>query len=103
MKDVLSQGQQKIASYILYLAQGLLMYEKKGIAPIFLIDDLPSELDSKRSSQIINILTNLESQIFITGIKERDLLDWNKSDSSIMFHVKHGKIVTVCEELKAES
>ena len=98
VKDVLSQGQQKIASYVLYLAQGLLMSEKMGIAPIFLIDDLPSELDSQRSSQLIEILIKLDSQIFITGIKKRDLLDWEKSSSSAMFHVEHGCIKLECSE-----
>lgn len=66
-QDVLSQGQQKLVAYALRLAQGLLLHEQKGKAPVFLIDDLPSELDSNKQELVLAFLHNLSAQVFITS------------------------------------
>ena len=65
---ILSQGQQKIMSYALVLAQGKLLREIKNISCIYLIDDLSAELDVVRIRSILEALVNIDSQIILTAI-----------------------------------
>jgi len=90
--DVLSQGQQKLASYAIHLAQGLLLQETMAVSPIYLIDDLPSDLDPDKRQLISEILNTLQSQIFITGTTLQDLKDLVILKNSCVFHVEHGEI-----------
>lgn len=95
-QDVLSQGQQKLLSYALHLAQGLHFQNIIEKSPIYLIDDMPSELDIEKRRLISNILREINAQVFLTGIRADDLLDlMNINESNNMFHVKHGKIENV--------
>lgn len=100
VQDVLSQGQQKLVSYALRLAQGLhFQSTATNEKPIYLIDDLPSELDSEKRNLVISILDKIEAQVFITGIKRADfdeILPLNGKNK--MFHVKHGVVSAVSEE-----
>jgi DNA replication and repair protein RecF len=92
-QDGLSQGQQKLVSYGLRLAQGLHLQTAMAKTPIYLIDDLPSELDPHKRTLVTEILAGLRAQVFITGIEACDLqeiLDLHKDNR--MFHVKHGTI-----------
>jgi DNA replication and repair protein RecF len=66
--QVLSQGQQKIMSYALTLAQGKLLRDKKDISCIYLIDDLPAELDSFRIKAVLDELIKIDSQVILTAI-----------------------------------
>lgn len=91
-QDALSQGQQKVVLYALHLAQGLLYQEHHHQGPIYLIDDLPSELDPEKRSKVTKILQAINSQVFITGITEEDLQDILALDSIELFHVEHGVI-----------
>jgi DNA replication and repair protein RecF len=94
-QDALSQGQQKLVSYALKLAQGLHLYTSTGKAPVYLIDDLPSELDSQKRSLVTSILSSLNCQVFITGISSHDLDElMDSNDQNSMFHVKHGTILS---------
>lgn len=89
-----SQGQQKLISYVLHLAQGLHFQSIKNQSPIYLIDDLPSELDLKNQEKMIRALANMDAQVFLTGIKAEDLSKIILLDhSSKMFHVEHGNII----------
>ena len=94
--DYLSQGQQKLAAYALYLAQGLVMAQQTDSAPIYLVDDLPSELDPKKRSIITGVLAEIDAQVLITGITQADLADIIEISSfpaEQMFHVEHGSII----------
>ena len=97
--DSLSQGQQKLLSYALRLAQGLHYRSMMNKSPIYLIDDLPSELDIEKRALITQTLLHLNAQVFITGI-ERDNLNeiMALNSDSKMFHVKHGGITVVSGE-----
>lgn len=88
-QDILSQGQQKIVTYALYLAQGLFLKEKTQCTPIYLIDDLASELDLENRNQVIDFLVNLKSQVFVTGTGTEEI---EAPQGSRMFHVKHGVV-----------
>jgi DNA replication and repair protein RecF len=90
--DFLSQGQQKLAAYALHLAQGILLQTSTQQSPIYLIDDLPSELDPEKRALVATILTQLRSQVFITGITLTELSDMIPLDQAKMFHVEHNSI-----------
>ncbi len=90
--DDLSQGQQKLAAYALHLAQGLLLQKITQQSPIYLIDDLPSELDPEKRRFITHILTELHAQVFITGITQEELSNMIPLDQVQMFHVEQGQV-----------
>lgn len=96
--DILSQGQLKLAAYALHLAQGVLLKQQTGKTPIYLIDDLPSELDTKKQSLVLDIIKELNAQVFITAITADTLQDLQEHPQSSMFHVKHGLINQYVEQ-----
>jgi len=93
-QDALSQGQQKLVSYALRLAQGIHLQSCTAKNPIYLIDDLPSELDPEKRSLVTNILTGLRAQVFVTGIDSCDLEEiLALAGDNRLFHVKHGAVM----------
>lgn len=90
-QDALSQGQQKLIVYGLKLAQGHLYQGTSHSTLIYLIDDLPAELDIHKRQLVIEILSSLKSQIFITGAEHSEMEDLVRPGTKL-FHVKHGKI-----------
>lgn len=81
-----SRGQQKIITVAMQIAQSVLTKTSTSKPPIFLIDDLTSELDKKNREKLIARLEQLNYQTFITGT---DPLEHNCMK---MFHVKHGEL-----------
>ena len=59
-----SQGQQRSAVLSLKLAEAALLGEKKGEAPVILLDDVLSELDCSRQEYLLSKLEGM--QVFIT-------------------------------------
>lgn len=90
--DELSQGQQKLASYALHLAQGILLQKQSGHSPIYLIDDFPSELDPEKRHFVASILSQLQAQVFITGITVEELSETFSLAQKQLFHVEQGSI-----------
>ncbi len=77
------------------LAQGMLLAEQEKSGLIYLIDDLPSELDFHSRQRLVALLTAQKSQIFITAIEKEaicDLICDKTMVSMKVFHVEHGKI-----------
>jgi DNA replication and repair protein RecF len=69
-----SQGQLKSFLLALKLAQYNVLFQKKGLAPILLLDDLFDKLDEHRITQLIQLLTTgAYGQIFITDTHETRL------------------------------
>lgn len=101
-QDVLSQGQLKLAVYALRLAQGLVLQTSTQKACVFLIDDLPAELDHSKRQQVMSVLSELNSQVFITGIERDDLIRHLTENTAYqLFHVEHGSVarkesVSIC-------
>ena len=93
IKDHLSQGQLKLASYAMNIAKCILLKKKKSKKSIILIDDLPSELDKYSVHKICDILKSIESQCFITCIDKEDMLPALKGCEIELFHMKHGALV----------
>lgn len=98
--DVLSQGQLKLAAYALHLSQGILLKQQLNKSPIYLIDDLPSELDPEKQMLIIEIIKELSAQVFITGIVIDTLQDLAVEEGAKVFHVKQGQVI---QALSAEN
>ena len=87
----LSRGEQKKLSIVFWMLQ-VLVLAKENSDPVVLIDDISSELDQKKINSILDFLTNLNIQIFITDIGNNELpLDPNKTN---IYHIKKGIIVS---------
>ncbi|MDQ2993793.1 MAG: DNA replication/repair protein RecF [Pseudomonadota bacterium] len=92
-KDILSQGQQKAIVYALRLAQGKLLQTQKNKQSIYLIDDLPAELDSEKRKLIAEHLIATGAQVFVTGTDKALLAPFTEQKNVTMFHVEHGNIL----------
>ena len=91
--DVLSRGQQKLVVCALKLAQGQLLTETRRFACIYLVDDLPSELDRDHTRLVAEVLGELQTQVFITCVDDNELTDvWSGKGQLAMFHVEHGAV-----------
>lgn len=98
--EVLSRGQQKILVSALKIAQGRLLSESLGVECLYLIDDLPSELDPENRARVFSTLLSLDSQLFVTCVELESLA--LASEGSLFaaldlseiaqFHVEHGRI-----------
>ena len=71
MKTFASQGQMRTAALSLKMAQLALYEEKTGEMPVLLLDDVMSELDMNRRTQLLRELKNV--QTFVTCTDESDL------------------------------
>jgi len=93
--EVLSRGQQKLVVCALKIAQGYLLKEQgRQQDCVFLVDDLPSELDENHRNALCRLLEGLNCQVFITGVEAEQLArSWQKETLLTMFHVEHGHIV----------
>lgn len=92
--DTLSRGQQKLVICALKLAQGQLLSEQGVGGNVYLVDDLPSELDEAHCRLVCRCLDRLGAQVFITCVDEQDIRRvWPESGASpAMFHVEHGAV-----------
>jgi len=84
-KSFASQGQQRTAIIALKIAQAELIYEKSGEYPIFLFDDVMSELDSERRSYITEKIKG--KQVIIT------CTDRYEAENAKYFYVENGNIL----------
>ena len=96
--DVLSRGQQKLVVSAMSLAQGLLLKQQTNKNCIYLIDDLPAELDISRRRFLANTLADCQAQVFVTGVADTDFCDLFPVESTRLFHVEHGTIAAVEKE-----
>ncbi len=83
-----SQGQQRSAVLSLKLAEGKAVYDTVGEHPVFLLDDVMSELDASRRSFILNKIK--DQQVIITGC---DKARYKTHHNIAYFFVKNGNIV----------
>lgn len=91
--EVLSRGQQKLVVSALKLAQGELLASQGNKRCIYLIDDLPAELDQHHREVFCRVLEEQASQVFITSVDEAALqVDWKHPEKIVWFHVEQGQI-----------
>ncbi len=94
--DILSRGQQKLVVCALKLAQGKLLAASQRQACVYLVDDLPAELDKNHCRLVAEVLVELQTQVFITCVDRRDVADvWpvTTPEGRAMFHVEHGRVL----------
>jgi DNA replication and repair protein RecF len=94
-KDILSRGQQKLFVCAMILAQGTLLNSVANKRPIYLIDDLPAELDIVSRTNLIALLSKQKTQVFVTAVERHALCDALSMLPLKMFHVEHGSITEV--------
>ena len=95
-QDALSRGQLKLLVCALRIAQGKLLKQQIDKKSIYLVDDLPSELDAKHRKLLLQQLADTGAQVFVTAIEPAAIVDSLITPPSKMFHVEHG-CVTVIE------
>lgn len=94
--ETLSRGQQKLVVCALRIAQGHLVSEAKRGQCIYLVDDLPSELDDQHRLALCRLLEQLNCQVFITCVDSNVLREGWRDDTPVsLFHVEHGAIAQV--------
>ncbi|MEO8400595.1 MAG: DNA replication/repair protein RecF [Gammaproteobacteria bacterium] len=91
VKDILSRGQQKLFVCAMIVAQGAMLQQCVNRRPIYLIDDLPSELDSLSRTNLMALLSRQEAQVFLTAVEREALADSFARVPVKMFHVEHGE------------
>ena len=90
-----SQGQQRTAALALKLSEIELVRKKIDDDPILLLDDVLSELDSKRRNYLLNLLRDTQNIITCTGLD--DFVN-NRFHIDKLFHVVNGTIMNVNEK-----
>lgn len=94
VKYFLSRGQQKLLICAMILAQGRLLMQHTNKNLIYLVDDLPSELDIQSRQKLISLLSKQKTQVFITAIDGNaiyELIDQSHVPIEV-FHVEHGRV-----------
>jgi len=96
VKHFLSRGQQKLLVCAMILAQGMLLADQTNKRPIYLLDDLPAELDGQGRQKLISLLTKQKTQAFITAIEKETIASALIKETAVkMFHVEHGCVTNV--------
>jgi DNA replication and repair protein RecF len=93
--EVLSRGQTKILVSALKIAQGFLFRDRVNKQCIYLLDDLPAELDAQHRQKVSELLLDLGVQVLITGVDKQELLKaWPDAgdNNKGLFHVKQGAV-----------
>ncbi|RPD37764.1 DNA replication/repair protein RecF [Candidatus Liberibacter solanacearum] len=62
-----STGEQKVVLVGIFLAHARLISNTTGFAPILLLDEISAHLDEGRRNALFRIVSDIGSQIFITG------------------------------------
>ena len=87
-----SQGQQRTTALSLKLAELELIREEAGEYPILLLDDVLSELDRERQTQLIETFQNkVQTFITTTGTESFDL---GKLHNAALYHVRDGGLLS---------
>ena len=86
-------GQQKILICALKIAQGVHHASCSGDKCIYLIDDLPAELDEENRANILKYVVGLGSQLLITGVDLTSIVNClSDAAEKRTFHVERGTI-----------
>ncbi len=88
-RDCLSRGQQKALVAALLVAQVVCYREVTAETCLFLIDDLPSELDDEHRGRLLQALHSLGLQMLVTAI-DPGMLAYEFWTPRALFHVERG-------------
>lgn len=85
-----SQGQQRTTALSIKLAELELIHEEIGEYPILLLDDVLSELDRSRQTQLIETFqSKVQTFITTTGLES---IDMDKLQDAGIYYVQEGKV-----------
>lgn len=84
-----SQGQQRTAVLTIKFSSLEIIKDEVGEYPVLLLDDVLSELDSKRQKFILSSIKNIQTIITCTGY---DDIKKYIGDDAALFHVDNGEI-----------
>ena len=89
--EVLSRGQLKLALVALKLVQGVLIEDASSLSPLYLVDDLPAELDREHCARVCEQL-GAGRQVILTAV-DRAALEaaWGEKPLNL-FHVEQGQV-----------
>ena len=90
--EVLSRGQMKVLMSAMRVAQGRVLAEVAGRAPVFLLDDVGAELDSGNARAVFSVLAEKKAQVLATAVSLGDLSRWADFAPLTVFHVEQGVI-----------
>lgn len=94
-KEYLSNGQKKLLSIAMKLAQAVLLRERQNKKAVLLIDDLFAELDEKNAEKFVALIEQLGLQTFFTSTDSQpQTKNWFKKRAKV-FHVEQGLIEEV--------
>jgi len=71
--SIFSRGQQKLLALTLMLSQAKLLSESINESPVLLLDDLPAELDAMHRARVLEVLPQLNAQVFLTATDAHSL------------------------------
>ena len=90
-KETLSRGQQKTLSLLMLMALASLHKKVLKEIPVFLIDDLSSELDVNHRHHLMNQIVDFGGQVLATAINENDLI-FRSSATVNTFRLQEGAV-----------
>ncbi|RRF96904.1 MAG: DNA replication/repair protein RecF [Lachnospiraceae bacterium] len=85
-----SQGQQRTAALSLKLSEVSMMEKETGEKPVLLLDDVLSELDSRRQKDLLKSLSDTQTLITCTGL---DDFVKNQYKVNKIFEIRNGVVV----------
>ncbi|MFZ2314569.1 MAG: DNA replication/repair protein RecF, partial [Gammaproteobacteria bacterium] len=103
VKHFLSRGQQKLLICAMIIAQGMALTQHVNKALIYLVDDLPAELDLAGRHKLMGLLAKQNTQIFMTAIEYsviQPFIEDHIQDLPVkVFHVEHGCVTESAQSL----
>lgn len=94
-KNVVSRGQLKLLMLSLKLAQVKLINTEKNNSVCMLIDDLTAELDLCNKAKLLDYLSKLDCQVFMSTTELANFGNLTELENYKVFHVEHGEISEV--------
>ena len=93
--EVLSRGQMKVLMFAMRVAQGQVLADATGRAPVFLLDDVRAELDGNNARAVFSVLSENKVQVLATMVSLGDVARWADSAPLTVFHVEQGVITEI--------
>ena len=92
VQEVLSRGQLRVLTAAMQIAQSTLLFDKRNLHCIYLLDDIAAELDTEKRQLFIQQLLATNAQIFITATEKQQVAFLNNVSNIKMFHVEQGQV-----------
>jgi DNA replication and repair protein RecF len=90
--ELCSTGEQKALLIAMMLAYVRLLTERRGFAPLFLLDDIAAHLDDTRRAALFDEIADLHVQAWMTGTDRNDFA--HMEGRAQFFAVENGNVKT---------